>query len=76
MFLRAGPRLWVHPADRVQHHPAHLPRRRAAKDMVYLRGLIRVLEYLSRGEAFEPLLVASSAPITWPSCVSCQWRSR
>ena len=44
------------------------------KDMVYLRGLIRVLEYLSRGEAFEPLLVGKFGADHLAIMRELQWR--
>ncbi len=44
------------------------------KDMVYLRGLIRVLEYLGRGEAFEPLLVGKFGADHLAIMRELQWR--
>lgn len=44
------------------------------KDMVYLRGLVRVLEYLGRGEAFEPLLVGKFGADHLAIIRELQWR--
>jgi len=44
------------------------------KDMVYLRGLIRLLEYLGSGGAFEPLLLGKFGADHLPIIRELQWR--
>ncbi len=44
------------------------------KDMVYLRGLIRVLEYLGSGGAFEPLLLGKFGADHLHIIRELQWR--
>jgi len=44
------------------------------KDMVYLRGLMRLLEYLGGGGAFEPLLLGKFGADHLPIIRELQWR--
>jgi uncharacterized protein (TIGR02421 family) len=44
------------------------------KDLVYLRGLVRVLGYLREGGALEPLLVGKLGPDHVPIIEELQWR--
>jgi len=44
------------------------------KDMVYLRGLIRLLDYLGHGGAFEPLLLGKFGADHLPIIRELQWR--
>jgi uncharacterized protein (TIGR02421 family) len=44
------------------------------KDMVYLRGLMRLLEYLGGGGAFEPLLLGKFGANHLPIIRELQWR--
>lgn len=44
------------------------------KDMVYLRGLMRLLEYLGNGGAFEPLLLGKFGAAHLPIIRELQWR--
>jgi uncharacterized protein (TIGR02421 family) len=44
------------------------------KDMVYLRGLKRLLEYLGEGGAFEPLLLGKFGADHLPIIKELQWR--